>query len=103
MENNLTRKQKRHNERVSADAKQVYTTLTAKFLEFFIYSDGPDEQKIVDKMDELSKKWRLYCKQKNLLPNIYPIVDQYMEGVIKQYSEMGKKEQAKTETDGIPA
>lgn len=96
MENNITRNQKRHNERVSEEAKHVYTNLTAKFLEFFIYSDSPDEQKIVDKMDELSKKWRLYCKQKNLLPTIYPIVDQYMEGVIKQYSEMGKK-------DGIPA
>lgn len=96
MENNLSRKQKRHNERVGEEAKEVYTKLTAKFLEFFIYSDSPDEQKIVDKMDELSKKWRLYCKAKNLLPTVYQIVDQYMEGVIKQYSEMEKK-------DGIPA
>lgn len=106
MENNLTRKQKRHNERVGAEAKEVYTKLTAKFLEFFIYSEGPDEQKIVDKMDELSKKWRLYCKAKNLLPTVYPIVDQYMEGVIKQYSEMEKLDpelQLKKAESGIPA
>lgn len=49
-------------------------------------------------MDELSKKWRLYCRQKSLLPGIYPIVDDYMKGVIKQYSEMDQKKE-----DGIPS
>jgi hypothetical protein len=96
MENNLTRKQKRHNERVNADAKEVYTKLTAKFLEFFIYSDSPDEEKIVAKMDEIDRKWKVYCHQKKLKPEVYSIVNDYMTNVIKQYSEMNKK-------DGIPA
>ena len=97
MENNLTRKQKRHNERVGEEAKEVYTKLTAKFLEFFIYSEGPDEQKIVDKMDEFDRKWKVYCHQKNLNKEVYPIVNDYMTKVIKQYSEMNEKK------DGIPA
>lgn len=96
MENNLNRKQKRYQERVSAEAKEVYTKLTAKFLEFFIYADSPDEEKIVAKMDELDRKWKVYCNQKNLNKDVYPIVENYMQGVIKQYSEMNKK-------DGIPA
>ncbi len=57
-------------------------------------------------MDELSKKWRLYCKAKSLLPTVYPIVDQYMEGVIKQYSEMDKEKElteAERVSNGIPA
>lgn len=37
-------------------------------------------------------------KNKNLLPGIYPIVDDYMKGVIKQYSEMDQKKE-----DGIPS
>lgn len=99
MENKeLTRKQKRHQERVSEEAKAVYEQFCKRFLDFFIFSDSPTEESIKSKMDELSKKWRLYCKQKNLLLGIYPIVDDYMKGVIKQYSEMDQKKE-----DGIPS
>lgn len=92
MENKqLNRRQKRYQERVSAEAKQAYEQLTKQFLDFFIFSDSPTEEKIVAKMEEISKKWRLYCQRKQLLPNAYPIIDQYMDGVIKQYSEMDKK------------
>lgn len=93
MENNLKRKQKRYQERVSAEAKEVYTKLTSKFLEFFIYADSPDEKSIVDKMDEIDRKWKVYCHQKNLNKEVYPIVNDYMTKVIKQYSEMDKNEQ----------
>jgi hypothetical protein len=110
MENNLTRKQKRHNERVGAEAKEVYTKLTAKFLEYFIYADSPTEQAIIDKMDELDRKWKVYCHQKHLKPEVYPIVNDYMTGVVKQYSEMNKKTEEgfglvepQTVQDGIPA
>lgn len=98
MENNLNRKQKRHQERVSAEAKEVYTKLTAKFLEYFIYSDSPTEQAIIDKMDEFDRKWKVYCHQKNLNKEVYGIVNDYMTKVIKQYSEMNEKKE-----DGIPA
>lgn len=99
MENKeLNRKQKRHQERVSEEAKAVYEQFCKRFLAFFIFSDSPTEESIKSKMDELSKKWRLYCKNKNLLPGIYPIVDDYMKGVIKQYSEMDQKKE-----DGIPS
>lgn len=89
----VSRKQKRHQERVSNEAKQAYEQLTKQFLDFFIFSDSPTEEKIVAKMEEISKKWRMYCQRKNLLPSVYPIVDQYMDGVIKQYSEMDKKQE----------
>lgn len=99
MENKeLTRKQKRHQERVSEEAKAVYEQFCKRFLDFFIFSDSPTEESIKAKMEELSKKWRLYCKNKNLLPGIYPIVDDYMKSVIKQYSEMDQKKE-----DGIPS
>lgn len=94
MENNLTRKQKRYQERVSIEAKEVYTKLTAKFLEFFIYADSPDEEKIVAKMDEIDRKWKVYCAQKKLNKEALPIVNDYMESVIKQYSEIKKDDGA---------
>lgn len=97
MENNLTRKQKRIQERVSAEAKEVYTRVTSKFLEYFIYSDSPTEQAIIDKMDELDRKWKVYCHEKKLKPEAYQIVNDYMTKVIKQYSEMNEKK------DGVPA
>ena len=93
MESNLTRKQKRFQERVSAEAKEVYTKLTAKFLEYFIYADSPTEESIVAKMDEFDRKWKVYCHQKNLNKEVYPIVNDYMVGVVKQYSEMNKKDE----------
>jgi len=86
--------QKRHAERVANEAKQVYTNLTARFLEFFIYSDEPHEQKIIDKMEEINIKWTIYCDRKKLNKEAYPIVKDYMDGVIKQYSE---------KANGIPA
>lgn len=95
---NLSRKQKRFNERRNEEANEVYKSLTSKFLEFFIYADASEEQKIVDKMDEISKKWRLYCERKSLSPNVYKMIDEYMEGVVKQYAEMNKKEEKKTES-----
>lgn len=60
-------------------------------------------------MDELDRKWKVYCHQKNLNKDVYPIVNNYMTGVIKQYSEMNKKEEGfglvepKKVSDGIPA
>lgn len=93
MENNITRKQKRIQERVSAEAKETYTRLTAKFLEYFIYSDSPTEQSIIDKMDELDRKWKVYCHEKELNKEVYPIVNDYMTKVINQYSEMNEKKE----------
>lgn len=107
---NINRKQKRYQERVSQEAKAVYEQFCKRFLDFFIFSDTPTEESIKAKMEELSKKWRLYCRNKNLLPGIYTIVDDYMKGVINQYSEMDKNKdegfgivEPKKVDDGIPS
>lgn len=89
----IDRKQKRLQERVSTEAKQAYEQLTKQFLDYFIFSESPTEESIKAKMEDISKRWRMYCQRKNLLPTVYPIVDDYMKGVIKQYSDMDKKEE----------
>lgn len=76
---------------MSEEAKQVYEQLSKKFLDFVILDDYSTEDQVVAKMDELSKRWRLYCNRKALLPAAYPILDEYMAGLIKQYQEMDKK------------
>lgn len=109
MDKELTRKQKRHQERVSEEAKEVYEQFCKRFLDFIIFSDSTTEEGVKAKMGDLSKKWRLYCKQKNLLPAIYTIVDDYMNSVLLQYSDMDQKKEEgfgivepKKVDDGIP-
>lgn len=87
----LTREQRRKMERTNSDAKQVFDQLTEKFLKKIVTEEQTEEQ-VKEYMSELSKKWRLYCKSKNLLPKAYTLLDDYMKGLLKQYSEIPQAE-----------
>jgi hypothetical protein len=48
-------------------------------------ADEPEGELVKEKMKEFSKKWRLYCNRLKFTAKSYPLLDEYMNGVIDQY------------------
>lgn len=87
IEPKLSRSQRRLNERVN----NTYAELADKFITSFMASDDPEGQEIIDLMDRLSRKWRVYCKQVNLKQEAFSVLDGYMSSVVKDYLDMKVK------------
>lgn len=87
IEPKLSRSQRRLNDRVN----NTYSELADKFMNSFMASDNPEGQEIIDLMDRLSRKWRVYCKQVNLKSEAFSVLDSYMSSVIKDYLDMRVK------------
>lgn len=82
----LTRDQKRRNERVTEEARKTYEAICERFLDFFTNVDDPTGPEVGEKAAGVSKQWRIYCQRKGLLAQAYPIVDEFIKGLITQYN-----------------
>lgn len=95
----LSRREQRYRERVNQEVQQVIKQLTDKFMDFFLASDQPEGQEVVEKMQEIAAKWRMYCKNKKLIPEAYPVMEKEMARLVTEYL----KEREKTLEDlGLP-
>jgi len=81
----LSRHERRAQERLKSDVEEMYNTLTVKFLDYFTASDNPEGQDVQEKAKQIAAQWRLYCSRKNLIRTLYPIVDTYINGLMKEY------------------
>lgn len=81
----MTRQERRAMARAEAEARQTLDILTGKFLEFFTDADDPEGQEVVDKMNQLSAQWKVYCHRRNLKKEAHPLVENYCKGVCEQY------------------
>jgi len=81
----LTRAELRRRERVNEEVKTQLSLLSQKFLTFFMESDDPESQEVVDKMNQMDAKWRVFCKSKSLIPRAYTLAKEEMEGIIQEY------------------
>lgn len=83
----FTREMKRKGERIAEEANKTYEAICDRFLEFFTHADDPNSREVTEKAASMSKQWRLYCQQKRLLPKAYPLVDNFIKGLIDQYNK----------------
>lgn len=70
----LTRQQKRMVERANDEANAMHRRLVNQFAEVFIDGD-PNSDEVADKQKEVNAKWRMFCKNRNLLPEVHSLVD----------------------------
>jgi len=86
-EQKLSRSQRRQIERIESEARIIFEGIASKFLTFFLDSENPSGQNIVDRVQQDSAKWKVYCRQRNLSKEALNVMDNYCYGVIKQYQK----------------
>lgn len=83
-EQKLNRQQRRIVERANDEANRMHARLVNQFAEFFIDND-PSSDAVIDKQADINAKWRMYCKNRNLLPEVFSLVDQSCNKFREQY------------------
>jgi len=97
-----SRKEERFQSRIKQEVDQIYHIMTDKFTRAIIISDDPEGKEIVDLAETLDAQWRLLCKRKNLVPSIYPAMKKFLEGIMKEYTDL-KNEKENTQETSIEA
>ena len=80
-----SRAQKRWIERTNQEAQATINSLMTQFLAYFMESQDPEGEAVQNKRKDISAKWRLYCKHKQLGPQVFPMADKYMDQVLADY------------------
>jgi uncharacterized protein (DUF849 family) len=80
-----TREQRRYRERINQEAADVMKTLKDRFTDFFVTCENPEGEEVQEKIKQISAQWRTHCKRRNLIPAAYPVMDEYMDSVLKEY------------------
>jgi len=81
----ISREQRRRREAINSEVQQKLKAFHDKFLDFFTNCDDPEGHEVVEKMKQLDAQWRVYCKNKELIPAAYPVINVYMAGVVQEY------------------
>ena len=89
----MTRAQRRIQERIQADAKNMHARLVNNFYEFFIDHD-PESEEVESKQKEVVAKWKMFCKQRQLIAQAYNVVGDNCELIRKEYKEANGPDQA---------
>lgn len=80
-----SRSEKRLREKVNAEAIEILKTMEDRFLSFFATVENPEGEEVPEKVKQISAQWRTYCKRRNLKPEAYTVLDDYMNSTIKEY------------------
>lgn len=83
-EQKLNRRQQRIVDRANAEANTMHKRLVNQFGEFFIDND-PDSDEVADKQEEVSAKWKMFCKNRGLLPEVLDLVNLSCNQIREQY------------------
>jgi hypothetical protein len=87
VEKPLTREQRRHVERVEKEALQVLNQLQDQFLKSVLDSNDPEGEAMIERADQISAKWKVYCHRKGLLPSAHQMIyDFCIDDVLNDYS-----------------
>lgn len=82
----LSRQQKRIIERANDEANAMHKRLVNQFAEFFIDND-PEGDEVEAKQKEVNAKWRVFCKNRNLLPEVFGLVDMSCNKFREQFNQ----------------
>lgn len=80
----LTREQRRMRDRINADANSTFVMLAEKFRVCFM-ENQPESEAVQLKRKEVNAKWRIYCKNRNLIPEAYTNVSTFCDSLFEQY------------------
>lgn len=81
----LTRQQKRMVERANEEANTMHRRLVNQFCEYFIDNE-PHSDEVIEKQREVNAKWRVYCKNRHLTPEVLGLVDQACNEFREQFN-----------------
>lgn len=81
----LTRQQRRTIERANDEANAMHRRLVNQFGEFFMDND-PASEEVTEKQKEVNAKWRVYCKNRNLTPEVFGLVDLACNQIREQFN-----------------
>lgn len=84
----MSREERRRNEKIGEDAKAIFESIANKFMDAFTLSDDPEGPGIAEFGVQLSKQWRTYCKRKGLVTQLYGAVDAYVKSVHEDYAKI---------------
>lgn len=85
----LTREQRRARERAGKEVSGIIDRLVTQWYEFFMDND-PDSDEVKQKGEEVSAKWKMYCRRRKLKPEALDIVGKTIAELMEEY----KKEKA---------
>lgn len=81
------RKLTKHEQQLSDEVNRYHAALANKFFAFMCDTDDPEGPEVNVKRITLCAQWKMFCKRKGLLAIAYPLLDQYCEGLIKEYTD----------------
>jgi 5'(3')-deoxyribonucleotidase len=97
VEKKLTREQRRFMQRIETEARRVHEQLAGRFMEYLVTCDNPHSPEVLEKASQISAQWKVFCRRKNLVPAVFNALENYCDGLIKEYQEI-KAEKATPET-----
>lgn len=85
----LTREQRRARERINKEVSDIIDRLVSQWYEVFMNND-PASDVVREKAEEVSAKWKMYCRRRGLKPQALDIVSKSIADLMEEY----KKEKA---------
>lgn len=83
---NMSRQQKRANERANSEAKDAFEGLVKQFWDVF-FDNSPTDQIVIDKEKEVIAKWKMYCERRRLLPAAFTMVSEACKTIREDYEK----------------
>lgn len=71
-------------ERINQHASTTFVSLAEQFRTAFMEND-PTSDEVAAKQKEVDAKWRVYCKNRALLPEALPKIKEFCESLRKEY------------------
>jgi hypothetical protein len=84
----LTREQRRYRERLEHDARSMHHTLTDKFTDYIVLCDEPESEETRQYINQLNAQWRLFCRRKNLSPQVHNVIVDHCNNTIAEYKAL---------------
>lgn len=82
----LTARQRKAIEQANNQANQIVQRLVNSWYDFFLDND-PESEEVKAKHKEVSAKWKMYCKRRNLKAEVYNLVDESIKKLIEEYQK----------------
>lgn len=80
-----SREVRRMRERINEDANKTFVALAEKYRTCFMEND-PNSEEVNNMRRQVCAKWRVYCKNRNLIPEAYTQVDTFCAELMADYT-----------------
>lgn len=81
-----SREVRRMRERINEDANKTFVALAEKYRVCFMDND-PDGEEVKAKQKGVDAKWRLYCRNRNLISAAYTQISEFCKSMNEQYNK----------------